>query len=576
MGRASSSAAQRLYPVDIASPVAGRLEAARGAVERRFVEAGEVLAHAVDGVGRLISSLDSLGRALDPATVEATAAELKAAAESLTALPQRHEHRRRTVERMTGQGEDLRSGVDEMRRQMGYLWVFAVSIKISAAGVSEAGLELGVFAQEICDRIEQGRNQLGGFDTELKVLSSELVAAQKQEQSLAGRCESLLPAVPDGLVSGAQALVTQHGQIAAAAHEVAGLARQIHKKVGAVLGALQIGDITRQRIEHVQAALALIDDVPGLTPEQHGRLQALIHRLLAAQLEAAAADFHHDVQRIGRNMSDMATDAGELLRLRDLAFGGGEDGRGFLQRMEGHVTQALGLVSEMEAADHAAATVAGSAAAAAAALNTRIVGLQGIRTDVQQMALNTMLKSGRIGDSGKPLSVIAMELRSHASLLDQSAQATMATLGDLTGEARALVDTPAGESGAGQALTAASARLRDAADGVAVDLRTLAALGAAVVGDLEKASASLDFQIEIGAALDDAAAALADWAGPELPGVEGVEAVLDDVAGRIAKSYTMAQERNVHRAFIEGVRPEVEAAIPTPQAAEDELDGVLF
>lgn len=574
MGIASSLAAERFGHVREASPIAGRLEAARRAVEGRFLEAGDVLARSVDGVGRLIGSLEGLGAALDAGAVEATTAELKAAADSLAALPQRHGDRRQAIEGMVGLAEELRSCVDEMRRQMGYLWVFAINIKISAAGVAGAGPEFGLFAQEICDRIGQGRDQLGGLDTELKLLSSELAATQGEEALLANRCDTLLPAVPNGLLAGAEALKVQHGRIASAAQEAAQLARGIHKKVGMALGALQIGDITRQRIEHVEAALALIEDAKGLDPEQHRRLQALIHRLLAAQLEATAADFHRDVARIGQNMSEMASDASQLLRLRDLAFDRDEDGQGFLQRMEGHVTQACGLAGEMEAADQAVAVVAAAAAAAATALNHRIAGLQAIKAEVQQMALNTMLKCGRIGDSGKPLAVIAGELRLYAAQLEQSAHAAMNTLGDLTRGAAAMVQAPAGGSDAGQSLAEASGRLREAADGAAVDLRALAELGVLVVRDLEKASASLDLRLEIGATLDEAADALGNLAGSEASGLDGIEAAFDQVSDRIAKSYTMAQERHVHRAFIEAMTGG--ARTGAPEAAERELEDVFF
>ena len=115
MGLASSSAARRLDHFHGGSSIAGRLDVARRAVEARFVEAGDVLARSVDGVGRLISSLDSLGQALDTGAVEATTAELKVAAASLAGLPQRHGDRRRMVEQMIGLAEDLRDCVDEMR-----------------------------------------------------------------------------------------------------------------------------------------------------------------------------------------------------------------------------------------------------------------------------------------------------------------------------------------------------------------------------------------------------------------------------------------------------------------------------
>jgi hypothetical protein len=571
MGLAMSTAMAD-YPA--ASPITDRLDTARQAVEGRFLEAGEVLAKAVDGVGRLIASLDNLTKTLDPHTVEATTAELKTAAASLATLPARHASRRAVVDRMAGLGGDLGGCIDEMRRDLGYLWVFAINIKISAAGVADAGEEFGLFAQEICDCIELGRNQLGGFDRALQALRQELGAACVEEAALAEHCEGLLPAVPDGLAASAEDLVAYHGQVSRVAQEVTGLARDIYKKVGAALAALQIGDITRQRIEHVQQALGALDEVRGLDAEPRGRLEACVHGLLAGQLRATAADFHRDVARIGQNMSGMAVDAGELLRLRDVAFGRAGGGS-FLQRMEGHVGQALGLVNQMETADHTAAAVGGAAAAAATALSTQVAGLQAIKTDVQQMALNTTLKCSRFGDTGKPLAVIALELRLHASQLDVSARDAMTALDALSVESGVLAGPAQSDAGdAGGALSEAASRLRSAGDTVATDLATLVSLGETVVDALRRAAARLDFQREIGGTLDEAAEALAQMAGPDLPRTDDLGGPLGELLLRIAKTYTMAQERDVHRALTEGLCQT--AAEGAPEVANEDLDAVLF
>src|SRR6202012_4880853 len=106
MGLASSSAARRLISTETVSPIAGRLDAARRAVEGRFLEAGEVLAAAVDGVGGPIASLDRLGRPGAPATVEPTPAERKAAAASLNDLPGRQADQRAMVERLSRLDDD--------------------------------------------------------------------------------------------------------------------------------------------------------------------------------------------------------------------------------------------------------------------------------------------------------------------------------------------------------------------------------------------------------------------------------------------------------------------------------------
>jgi hypothetical protein len=65
----------------------------------------------------------------------------------------------------------------------------------------------------------------------------------------------------------------------------------------------------------------------------------------------------------------------------------------------------------MTAGEQAAEEVSRSAAVSARELTERIAGIQNIRADVQMMALNTTLKCSRIGETGKPLGVIAVELR---------------------------------------------------------------------------------------------------------------------------------------------------------------------
>jgi hypothetical protein len=558
-----------------ASPIAARLEAARRAVEGRFLQAGEVLGQAVEGVGRLIGSLDQLTRTVQPDTVAATTAELRAAASSLLTLPVQHAERRMVIERLTKVGDALADCIEDMRRNLAYLRVFAINIKITAGGVAAAGAEFGLFAQEICDRIELGRTQLAAFDAELTALREELAVAVAHEKTLAHHCAGLLPAVPDGLTSSAGEMVAHHDRVSRVALEVAGLARDVQKKVGKALGALQIGDITRQRIEHVQQALDLLAQVPSLAPDPRARLEAFIHRLLAAQLRATAQDFHRDVARIGQSMTGMAADATEILRLRDLAFGRAGGGDSFLKRMETNVSKALDLVDRLEQADLAATGVGRSAATAAADLSTRITGLQAIKTDVQQMALNTTLKCSRIGETGKPLAVIAVELRLHAGHMETSAQTALTALGDLTEAASALGGEPGDDAsspgGAGAALSDAAARLHAAGDAVEADLVELARQGEGVVNSLRSAAARLDFQREIGAILDEAADSLSEQSGEGIPRTDDLRAPLGVLLAKIAKDYTMATEREVHRALTEGLDLDAEPVEIKPAANEDDV-----
>ena len=50
-----------------------KMESARRVIELKFLSAGEVLSDAVEGIGALLTALDDLTGALDPAAIAATA-----------------------------------------------------------------------------------------------------------------------------------------------------------------------------------------------------------------------------------------------------------------------------------------------------------------------------------------------------------------------------------------------------------------------------------------------------------------------------------------------------------------------
>jgi len=359
---------------------------------------------------------------------------------------------------------------------------------------------------------------------------------------------------------------------------VSHLARTVQRKVGQALGALQIGDITRQRLEHVDEGLAMLAQVRGLSDDQSRRLSAYVHALLAAQLRAASADFHADVGRIDKAMNGLVGDAREILRLREMAFGDDGRGGGFLSQLEGQVSQAVTLVDDMTRADNEARGLGGEVADATARLSQRIVGLRDMKTDVQQMALNTTLKCSRIGESGKPLAVIAVELRLHAGHMETSVQSALSGLdgltegaSDLSGERDAQMEGGLAVADIGASLAGAAGRLRQAGEAVETDLEQLARQGDAVVEALNSAVSRMDFQREIGAVIDAAAQAFAQRADGFMH-VDDLEGPLGDMLERLSKRYTMAQERETHASFTAGLSfGAMEVVAPAAGADEDVL-----
>lgn len=558
------------------SRILSHLEQARGAIEGRFLEVGDVLSRIVDGANVLIDSLDRTRDRITGDTVRAATNQLTDASMRLRSLPESLRERRDRIGDLMRAGGDLTVHIEDMRQHLAYLRVFGVNIKITSGGIAEAGPEFAIFAQEICDCIELGRGQLDTFRADLAKLDEVLSTAVAHEERLRRRCEELVPAIPDALVSEASAVSAHQATVAEISSNVGELARGLRKKIGAVLGALQIGDITRQRIEHVQHGLVLLEtfaEAQALPAEARGRLDGFMRRLLAAQLAATTRDFQTEVSRIGHNVSAIAGDADQIMRLRDHAQGRASDGEGsFLAGLEASLVQASALVQDIDAGERLAEEVSRSAASAAHALATQIQAIQNMRADVQMMALNTTLKCARIGETGKPLGVIAIELRQHAGHLEMSAARTLAALEGLSMSAGASAghDAEGGATLVAGALQSAVERFRTTGEEIDGDLAAAAREGEGVVDLLRRAVARFDFHGHVGSYLDKAASELDAGAGDKGP-LDDLMPVLGPMLQSLARTYTMVQEREVHAAMTADLGELPEPAAPAVLVDDDVL-----
>jgi hypothetical protein len=532
--------------------LAADLQSARQVIESNFLSAGDVLTKSIDGIDALIASLDKLAKALDAQSVAATTEDLQKAAATLLGLADNHRARQSVIDELCVQRENLARQVSDMRSSLSYMRAFTVNIKIVSGGIAQGGKTFEAFAQEISDCIESGYKELKQIEDEIVELKGGLATAKSQGATLTGRIHALLPALPNELSESAVKMGEHYGRVSTVAGEVTGIARNIQQHVVRALQALQVGDITRQRVEHVEAGLAYLMESRD-KQQGDGRLAALGYGLLEALLTGTIVEFHREVDRVEQAMADMAAHSRELLKLRDMTYGDG--GEGFLNALNGRIEQARVLVNEIENADAAALTMGCEMAAATEQLGTRISAIQSIKNDVQYMALNTTIKCAQIGDAARPLSVIAIELRDHGRHLENAAANGMSDLDELTRTAGALVapGDGAGQVSATQALDLAARLIRDASERTESEISVLVSSGEAVLGVLDQSSSRLAFRDKIGGKLEMVAAELKLMAEGAQQDVSGLQEPLGVMLEVFDGLYTMAQEREVHQAFVAAV-----------------------
>lgn len=559
--------------IDPAAPIGGcairnELALLAASLDTRFLRAGTTLAGAVEVVDRVINGLDGVAQALDERTAGAAVADLRQAADDLTALPAHQAGRADRMGAVAVIARTLNGHVMDMHQTLRVLSIYGMNIKIAASGEEQF---VG-FVEGMATRLGIGESELAGFILQLKELMLSVAGVQQADRLLATECARVVPEIPEQLASDATALAAYLAAVAALARKVAVIARSVQGKTAVVLGALQVGDSTRQRLEHVVAALQMLETQAGGAPP-HPAVADHIHRLLAAQLRGASVDFARETTAMLASLSDLAPEAAGLLDLIDDQSGGG--GRDFLTRLERGITDVDRVTGRLGDAQRRSTAMVGVITDTVADLSTRLVSVQRIRVDVQDIATNVRLLCRRHGIVGKAVSVIATEVGIYASKLGATTISVAKAIGDLKEvEASLLDDGGRGADGnrdIGDTLAAALSVIRQACQRTELmtsengdDTRHLGELLTATAAELTEELSVTDV---MGKAADrllvDAPAAAMT---PE------TDASLRLLLPGIGALYTMAQERLIHADFL---LPGMAVAAVASVVEDDDDDGLF-
>lgn len=556
---------------DLAS-LAQHLEHARGRIEERFLDGGNAVLSILDVLNALTQSLDHLTGSLDTQTAEQTSEELQRTAHQLSKLTDLESSRQESFQVILDAQKGLRPEVARMQETLRYLRTFAVTAKITGASVPE----FSGFAEEILQRIQDGRVQVDDLSGKLEQLGKGLGPVITKGQTILQSYRGSIPAIVTSLTEGVSRISHHHLQLAAHAASVRTVAARIQTKLGSALSAMQIGDATRQRIEHCQASMRILEEAlasPELQDKERQQLATAVRQLVSLQLDQATADFARETRKIVATVASFRSDLDEIGALRRL-MSGDDDGDNVLRALELAVEAARSAVHQVETVASEATELSRSTAATVADLAADIGMIQLVRTDIHYMALNTNLRCSRIGEDGKAINVVAAELRNFAAQLDETAERILASLRGLetaAGELRAPRETDA-DGSLDHRLSGALAAIREAAGKMENGLLRLTAQSETAEAETGAHLARLDFDAELGDVLRSCADLMGTDSGPLL--FVGGNAGLSAIGHRILKLYTMAAERELHaKIFGKDAAPAAQSIAEDP---DDDLMDALF
>ena len=569
------------------------IRSASALTETTFLQVGQALEASIEILAKLTSSFEAVLMDLEGEKLGQALKALAGTAARIKELGQDQARESARFDQMRCLTESIGARISQMKASLKDVESLAVNSKIAAANIRAPGLDFTTFAAEIGHTLDVTKVTLDRFASELLIVRQHVAAAHAGRVLFEQRRHEAARSITERLSATVKSVALRHQRAARASLEVRLGSARVRQRICNAILALQIGDITRQRLEHADWALGLVattrserpatgsSPVPGhpaLDEDDRRGFIIAAHRLQSAQLSDAARNFDRDTRQITESLNSMAAEAQALRTLGDSAYGADRGGGTFITELESEVGEALALFESFETARVEIASVTATVSDATASLCGHLRTVQSLEADIRIMGLNTSFKCARVGREGLALGVIAQELRIYANAFAKEA-------GGLMGQVETVAEISASSTGraARDRLPRVAEETRDMRDSLAT-LRQMGRTLDVAITELERDSdrvvtllvaavASLGTQNEIGRLLRDAAGTLAALSRSGHLSFDNLAPGVEQMLALIEQGYTMANERLVH----DRILGRSTRATPVREAAPPpELEDFLF
>ncbi len=407
------------------------IRAASAATEARFVTIGERLESSIGTLAGLTNTFHTLSAELTGPDLQQATDNLSTVATRVSTLAKAQTSGVEAFRALLGLVPVIEGRIARMGKSVDGVAMLATNAKIAAANIGDGSIEFSRFAAEISRTLQLAKISLEQFSSEFTSVGRLLHAGMQTQTTSEERQAAAVQAIPARLAESVGAIVTRADGTATIATTVSQRSERIVKRISDAVMALQIGDVTRQRLDHVDYALGLLDDIQnttGAAARQTGAewtalsrgdydaVSQACHRLQAGQLNDAADKLKNDAHEIIASLQDLAAEAQKILQLSHDAVGATQSRQGtFLGRIKDQIDEVTTLLANFRTARQEADHVARSVCEATSHLTKHLAVVREMEADIRIMGLNITFKGSRLGSTGLPLSIIARELRVYSN-----------------------------------------------------------------------------------------------------------------------------------------------------------------
>ena len=545
---------------DVLRQVLTPLSRSAGAIEGAFLKAGEGLGQGLGTFERLNTSMATLSDELNGGALETAASSLDAVSGELLTISRQLPEDAATLLGLVASNEAITTRFERLLEHIRTMTIISRSARIEAVVFADKALGLQSFTDDIMKLTRDVQNQITICARDHAKICHVLKQISKDQSNLDRDYRDKLIGLADELKTAFATIRQRRQDSAGLVQDMAQRSTRITQAAGLAFVALQSGDSTRQRLEHIhdamRRAIALGDGLPGqnpaVPPEARHATMAILCRLQEAQIIDAVAAFDQEAGEIDRAIRLLIDDTQGLMEMSHGVFGDEGDGaESFLGTFRARLTGAAQLIGTCEAARRSVAGVTANLQDMLVELHKTISDLHQTTLSIVLIGVNAGLKAVRLGPEGRSLIVIADELKRLATNISKDGEDLLPAFDEVQRASRCL------GSGLGTAVSASRSQ---------VDQEMLA-----IVRSLDEGRRRLDevlkslqtessrFDVELRRVTDDfalavsmnddvleAARVIGEAGDPDDIDPADLSAALGYAEAIVSAHYTMAREREIH------------------------------
>lgn len=464
------------------------------------------------------------------------------------------------MERARGVDDQVRDLRDSLK-MMNIVVLFArITVATTSVGHRDSRSNLTGFTEDATRLVAELGTILGGLDEAMQRIKAGSGDALDHARLLGDLLTSSLKGPVASLNTALGTFESHITTLGSASADIADRSKALMGASAIAVSGLQIGDTTRQRLEHVQV---ILEHIPG-APDEADALTALAAR----QMQDIAAA-HVDAVEAVRNGSTALQD-GILMLLRDhlMIFeqrNGSRRLKSGLEDIEDRIGQAVGIQGVLM-------EFARSLSREFDALTKVIAAGELFETHMRMIGINAVIACARLGRRGLALREIAGQLQQLARDVSDRLPVVKTELAEMTilaSEAIGLLEVACQRANAlpQGAVRHVSDGVREIGDAAYRSAEIVSAIRKTLDGSRGWLGPVTDHAHLIERTARHFAVDLQDDGFPEKTG---------GVAAEMFNTYTMERERLIHRKLLRAAVDIAETAEPRPEDTQAQTDGEIL